>query len=131
MIFCVTSLHTVSDNPVIEGKKVAVNQTRTISADFGWQKNVQQLGYEEAVQFRFRSNGTIQRHYWNYDSSLNKKSGTDKYDNGTYVIMDSSSKYTTKITITWSNGRQQKCYIDYNYNPAKLSFDGMSYEELR
>ena len=129
MIFCFTSLHNVSDNPLLDGKKYDANQTRTISADFGWQKNVRQLGYDEAVQFRFSSNGTVWRHYWNHDSSLNKKNGTDRYDSGTYVITN-DSPYYAKITITWSNGRQQKCSIDYNYTPAKLSYDMMSYDEL-
>ena len=101
-----------------------------ITADFGWQKNVRQLGYEDAVQFRFRSNGTVSRHYWSYDANLIKRNGTDKYDSGTYVITDSNSR-RTNITITWANGRQQKCYIDYySHTYAELHFDGKVYEEL-
>lgn len=130
MVFCFNSFCIIADN-LENNKKFDIDQVRTISADFGWQKNVQQLGYEEAVQFRFRSDGTIWRHYWDHDSSLNKKRGaTDRYDSGTYVITDSSSS-RIKITITWSNGKQQSCYIVYNRSAsAEFHFDMMTYEEL-
>ena len=129
MVFCFNSYFTIADNPK-NSRKCEVDQVRTISVDFGWQKNVRQLGYEDAVQFRFRSNGTVSRHYWSYDANLIKRNGTDKYDSGTYVITDSNSR-RTNITITWANGRRQNCYIDYSMHTyAELHYDMKVYEEL-
>lgn len=131
LLVCLTSLHTMASNPIKDDeKKCDVNQARTISANFGWQKNVRQLGYEEAVQFRFNSDGTVWHHYWDYDANLNKRNGTDRYENGTYTITKSTS-YRIDITITWSNGRQKKGYIDYSqHSYAEFNYDMKCYEEL-
>ena len=41
LLVCMTSFHTVSPNSIKdEENKGDVNQTRTISADFGWEKNI-------------------------------------------------------------------------------------------
>lgn len=132
MLVCLTSLHTVSTNPIKdnEERKNDLNQTRTISADFGWEKNIRQLGYEEAVQFRFNSDGTVWHHYWDYDANLIKRNGTDKYERGTYVITESNSR-KIRFTITWANGRQKSGYIDYTMHTyAELHYDMKVYEEL-
>ena len=101
-----------------------------ISADFGWEKNIRQLGYEEAVQFRFNSDGTVWHHYWDYDANLIKRNGTDKYERGTYVITESNSR-KIRFTITWANGRQKSGYIDYTMHTyAELHYDMKVYEEL-
>lgn len=129
MVLCFNSYFTIADNPE-NSKKCDIDQVRTISADFGWPENIRQLGYEDAVQFRFRSNGTVSRHYWSYDKNLIKRSGTDQYDSGTYVVTDSNSR-RTNITITWANGRQQQCYIDYSMHTyAELHYDMKVYQEL-
>lgn len=131
LLVCMTSFHTVSPNSIKdEENKGDVNQTRTISADFGWEKNIRQLGYEEAVQFRFNSDGTVWHHYWDYDSNLIKRNGTDRYESGTYVITESNSR-KIRFTITWSNGRQKSGYIDYSMHTyAELHYDMKVYEEL-
>lgn len=131
-LFYLTSLNTVFENNQLnKPNSICQYPSQTISAIFGNANNINRLGGKDnAWQIKFCSDGTIVKHGWREAGGLHRKvDGSDTYEYGRYVITKSTSS-RKDITIIWSNGREEKCYITYYSSYLKLSYNMHTYDEF-
>ena len=132
VFFYLASLNTVFENNQLDNPNCNFQYpSQTISATFGNANDINRLGGKDnAWQIKFCSDGTIKKHGWREAGGLHKKvDGSDTYDNGRYVITNSTSS-RKDITIIWSNGREEKCHITYYSSCLKLSYNMHTYDEF-
>lgn len=108
--------------------------TAQISAKYARNIDIERYG-NKALEFEFRSNGEVKKCTYKRDNYERIKDWNATCTYGHYTITQSDSRIS-RITIIWSNGRQEKYYIDYrnsHYTTLHTDYNsnvGKGYKEV-